>query len=297
MENQVKRIGRELSSSDKVTIIQHLQAFIKKGKLPRGAYKQAAEQLNMNPRTVGRVWRTFCSRGTTVSNKAGKVGPEPMYSTDRVQQLVQSIPADQRSTFRDMAAATGMTLGTLSRHLKKGTLQRCSRRIKPLLTIANKCVNGWLENVFFTFQGVMRLVLEHFALPHVKKIALRRAEKNTINYPLHFLKTIEAREALLDTGSKCTQAQFAHDNGVSKRGQDKLLMDTANQLQAHRQDPLQGVKKQASLAIQDSGAQGTAAMLSTLEHMESELVAGKGYHSKQRNDERLVSSAKRHKEG
>ncbi|ETV76790.1 hypothetical protein H257_09243 [Aphanomyces astaci] len=119
-----------------------LQAFIKKGKLPRGAYKQAAEQLNMNPRTVGHVWRTFCSRGTTVSNKAGKVGPEPMYSTDRAQQLVQSIPADQRSTFRDMAAATSTTLGTLSRHLKKGTLQRCSTPIKPLLTDANKWFNA-----------------------------------------------------------------------------------------------------------------------------------------------------------
>ncbi|RHZ31736.1 hypothetical protein DYB37_009234 [Aphanomyces astaci] len=189
MENQVERIGRELSSSDKVTIIQHLQAFIKKGKLPRGAYKQAAEQLNMNPRTVGRVWRTFCSRGTTVSNKARKVGPKPMYSTDRVQQLVQAVPADQRSTFSDMAAATGLTLGTMSRHLKKGVLQRCLTRkmIRTENDVICNTLEGFdrlnyekLENVFLSFQAVMRLVLEHsgdnhFALPHLKKAALRRA--------------------------------------------------------------------------------------------------------------------------
>ncbi|ETV67890.1 hypothetical protein H257_16015 [Aphanomyces astaci] len=66
---------------------------MKKGKLPRGAYKQAAEKLNMNPRTLG---------------------PTQIYSTDRVQRLVQAVHAGQCSTFRDMAEATGLTLGTLT---------------------------------------------------------------------------------------------------------------------------------------------------------------------------------------
>ncbi|RHY61364.1 hypothetical protein DYB38_009325 [Aphanomyces astaci] len=45
---------------------------------------------------------------------------------------------DQRSTIREMSVATGIAIGTLSRHLKKGTFRRRSTRIKPLLSEANK---------------------------------------------------------------------------------------------------------------------------------------------------------------
>ncbi|ETV82178.1 hypothetical protein H257_04890 [Aphanomyces astaci] len=72
------------------------------------------------------------------SNKPGNIGPKPTYTPAPIKQLVGATPVEQRSTYRDMAAATGLTLGTLSRHLKKGTLQRRSSRIKPLLTEANK---------------------------------------------------------------------------------------------------------------------------------------------------------------
>ncbi|ETW00345.1 hypothetical protein H310_06993 [Aphanomyces invadans] len=45
---------------------------------------------------------------------------------------------DQRSTLREISAACGLSLGTLSRNLKKGTLQRRTTRIKPLLNDTNK---------------------------------------------------------------------------------------------------------------------------------------------------------------
>ncbi|KAF0774964.1 hypothetical protein AaE_001336, partial [Aphanomyces astaci] len=100
-------------------------------------------------------------------------------------------------------------------------------------------------------EAVLNIYIASFTNCHFQ-IRLPK-EKNTINYPLHYiLKTIEAWEALLDTGSKYTQASLPMT--TASPSVDKLLMDTANQLQAHRQDPLQGVKKQAALAIQDSGA-------------------------------------------
>ncbi|RHZ13734.1 hypothetical protein DYB31_016567, partial [Aphanomyces astaci] len=138
MDNQVVRTRRELSSDEKVTVIQHLHPFLRKDKLQRGAYKHVAKQLNLDPRTVGYIWRTFRDRGTTATKKRGKVGPKRAYTTECVQQLVQAVPVDQRSTFRDLAAAPGLSPATLNRHLKKGTFERRSMRIKPLLTDANK---------------------------------------------------------------------------------------------------------------------------------------------------------------
>ncbi|RQM30481.1 hypothetical protein B5M09_012878 [Aphanomyces astaci] len=138
MDNQVVRTRRELSSDEKVTVIQHLHPFLRKDKLQRGAYKHVAEQLNLDPRTVGYIWRTFRDRGTTATKKRGKVGLKRAYTAEYVQQLVQAVPVDKRSTFRDLAAATGLSPANLNRHLKKGTFERRSTRIKSLLTDANK---------------------------------------------------------------------------------------------------------------------------------------------------------------
>ncbi|ETV85062.1 hypothetical protein H257_02939 [Aphanomyces astaci] len=145
MDNEVVRTRRELSSDEKVTVIQHLHPFLRKDKLQRGAYKHVAEQLNLDPRTVGYIWRTFRDRGTTATKKKGKVGPKRAYTAEYVQQLVQAVPVDQRSTFSDLAAATRLSPATLNRHLKKGTLERRSTRIKLLLTDSNKEERKWFN--------------------------------------------------------------------------------------------------------------------------------------------------------
>ena len=66
------------------------------------------------------------------------IGPKPQYTDEHVQNQVRTVPAEQRTTMRDIVAAAGISMGTLCRHLKKGTLQRRSSRIKPLLTQPNK---------------------------------------------------------------------------------------------------------------------------------------------------------------
>ncbi|KAF0702476.1 hypothetical protein AaE_015898 [Aphanomyces astaci] len=118
MENQPQRTSRELTGRDKTRLIQLLRPFLKKDKLQRVSY----------------IWRKFRDTGSTTSNKVGKVGPKPTYSKQLVQQLVEEVHVDQRSTLRDVAAGSGLTMGTLSRHLKNGTFERRSTRIKPLLS-------------------------------------------------------------------------------------------------------------------------------------------------------------------
>ncbi|RHZ34646.1 hypothetical protein DYB37_011627, partial [Aphanomyces astaci] len=138
MENQPQRTSRELTGRDKTRLIQLLRPFLKKDKLQRGAFKHVAEIMQIHPRTVSYIWRKFRDTGSTTSNKVGKVGPKPTYSKQLVQQLVEEVHVDQRSTLRDVAAGSGLTMGTLSRHLKNGTFERRSTRIKPLLSDVNK---------------------------------------------------------------------------------------------------------------------------------------------------------------
>ncbi|ETV88100.1 hypothetical protein H257_01456 [Aphanomyces astaci] len=128
---------RELSSTKR-------DEFVKGGRLTHGAFAKTAEALDVSARAVSYTWRKFRNDGTTKSSKTGNVGRRLRYTSQAIQQRVGAVPIDQRSTMRDISVATGIALGTLSRHLKKGTFRRRSTRIKPLLSDANK-----LERVQF----------------------------------------------------------------------------------------------------------------------------------------------------
>ncbi|RLO03232.1 hypothetical protein DYB28_013143 [Aphanomyces astaci] len=138
MVNQAPRTRKDVSSSKKAEVIQQLHHFLVNSNLVRGAFTRTAEMLDIERRSVAYIWDTFCTRGTLTSNKCAKVSSKPKYSPDDIRNLVRDVPMDQRSTTRDISAATGLSMGTLSRHLKMGTFVRRSTRIKPLLTDANK---------------------------------------------------------------------------------------------------------------------------------------------------------------
>ncbi|RQM20095.1 hypothetical protein B5M09_010883 [Aphanomyces astaci] len=87
--------------------------------------------------TVRKIWRDFKS-GSKASKKKGRVGPKPRHSPAEVTEIVRSVPARDRSTMHDMASSTGISVSTLCRQLKSGTINRRSSRLKPLLTDTNK---------------------------------------------------------------------------------------------------------------------------------------------------------------
>ncbi|ETV74119.1 hypothetical protein H257_11084 [Aphanomyces astaci] len=129
---------RELSCNQRHDVIRHLHQFIKGGWLTHGAFAKTARELDVSARVVSAIWRTFRGSGKIESNKAGNVGRPKRYTVQDIQQRVGAVPFEQRSTMRDISVATGIPVGTLSRHLKKGTFRRRSTRIKPLLSDANK---------------------------------------------------------------------------------------------------------------------------------------------------------------
>ncbi|ETV69179.1 hypothetical protein H257_15008 [Aphanomyces astaci] len=114
MVNQAPRKRKDVSSSKKSEVIQQLHHFLVNGKLVGGAFTRTAEMLDIERRSVAYIWDTFCTRGTLTFNKCAKVGPKPKYSPDDVRNLVRDVPMDQRSTTRDISAATGLSMGTLA---------------------------------------------------------------------------------------------------------------------------------------------------------------------------------------
>ncbi|ETV90434.1 hypothetical protein H310_14785 [Aphanomyces invadans] len=120
MEDQVKRTHRELSRDVKVAVIQHHHPFLVKGKLQRGAYKQVAEKLSLSPRTNGRLYLAQILR------------PRHHVQQNAWKRWTQT------NLHGPLTAATGLSPATLNRHLKGGTFEQRSTRIKPLLTDENK---------------------------------------------------------------------------------------------------------------------------------------------------------------
>ncbi|ETV78648.1 hypothetical protein H257_08139 [Aphanomyces astaci] len=131
------RVKRELSYETKMEVIAHLLRFAENGKLATAA------EIRLHRTTVCKIWRAFRRNARMPLSRPGRVGPKSLYSTDYVA-LVSGVPEDQRTTLRDLSVATGLTLGTLHRKLRDGTIQRKSSRIKPLLTI-----NNMVERVAF----------------------------------------------------------------------------------------------------------------------------------------------------
>ncbi|RHZ05742.1 hypothetical protein DYB26_011183 [Aphanomyces astaci] len=125
-------------------VIARLLRFAKNGKLARGAITTIAAEIHLHRTTVSKIWHAFRRNARMPSSRPGRVDPKSLYSTDYVSNLVSGVPEDQRNTLRILSDATGLTLGTLHRKLRDGTIQRKSSRIKPLLTI-----NNMVERVAF----------------------------------------------------------------------------------------------------------------------------------------------------
>ncbi|RHX99352.1 hypothetical protein DYB25_010961 [Aphanomyces astaci] len=131
------RSTRELTPGMKMEVVFALQDAIHNGKLAHGSIQATAIRCQVGRATVRKIWRDFKS-GSMASKKKGRVGPKPRHTPAEVTEIVRSVPARDRSTMRDMASSTGISVSTLCRHLKSGTINRRSSRLKPLLTDSNK---------------------------------------------------------------------------------------------------------------------------------------------------------------
>ncbi|RHY75155.1 hypothetical protein DYB38_007889 [Aphanomyces astaci] len=134
---ETPRVRRELSYENKMEVVTRLQKLTIMGKLVRGAISTTAKHMQLHRTTVSNVWEGFKRNSRMSSGKLGRVGGKKINTSSIVSTLVSEVPEEQRSTLRDISQATGLSMGTLSRRLKDGTIERKNTRLKPLLTDAN----------------------------------------------------------------------------------------------------------------------------------------------------------------
>ncbi|KAF0697190.1 Aste57867_12110 [Aphanomyces stellatus] len=135
--NPIPRGTRELSEELKIDVVKLLQMSLKDGILTRGAMLSTATLFQVSRATVRKIWRNI-NCGNLKSKKAGRVGRKPRYTAEEIKAVVQDVHEEQRSTIRNIAESSGLSLAIVSRNLKNGTIERHTTRLKPLLTETNK---------------------------------------------------------------------------------------------------------------------------------------------------------------
>ncbi|RQM21130.1 hypothetical protein B5M09_010088 [Aphanomyces astaci] len=105
-------------------VVTRLQQLTIMGKLVRGSISTTAKHMQLHRTTVSNVWEGFKRNCRMPSGKLGRVGGKTIHTSDIVTTLVSAVPEEQRSTMRDISEATGLSMGTLSRRLRGGTIER-----------------------------------------------------------------------------------------------------------------------------------------------------------------------------
>ena len=149
-------MSKQLSNSDRTAVYQHLLTISDNGKLPRGSITDTAEKYNVSRLTIHRIWKRG-NESTTQSGTPACVhtyrynsGARPMDVHD-IQQKIEAVHISNRTTFRRMEKATGISKSTLHRALQKQIIVRHRNSVKPLLSDANKIerLRFALENVHY----------------------------------------------------------------------------------------------------------------------------------------------------
>ncbi|ETV67858.1 hypothetical protein H257_15982 [Aphanomyces astaci] len=230
------RANRELTTDDKTEVVKYLQDRMSLGKLPHGSIKAGAAALNLNRKTVSGIWKDFLTQGSSPSKKAGRVGRKLRYTPEHVTQLVQELPQEERSTMRDIATATGLTMGTICRNLKSGTLERWSSRLKPLLTDENRTEriefcrsdgSGLAELPFLDMHDVVHLDEKWFnADKDRRKVYLTKGER--------IGRRACKSKRFIPKGTKCAIFEFAAM--TTSRANRELTTDDKTEVVKYLQD-------------------------------------------------------------
>ncbi|ETV74014.1 hypothetical protein H257_11330 [Aphanomyces astaci] len=119
-------------------VVTRLQQLTIMGKLVRGSISTTAKHMQLHRTTVSNIWEGFKRNRRMPSGKLGRVGGKTIHTSDIVTTLVSAVPEEQRSTMRDISEATGLSMGTLSRRLRGGTIERKN----TLLPLARKSLRS-----------------------------------------------------------------------------------------------------------------------------------------------------------
>ncbi|KAF0717357.1 Aste57867_2337 [Aphanomyces stellatus] len=132
--------GRELTNTQRTSLYHSMIHLKANGRAAPGTMRELCLKFGITRQAASKIWiqgqKTKETHGCAniASQKAGNCGRPPKYTLEELEKAIKDVPPFARSTFRSLAAATGVPLATLWALLKKKKLQRRTSRLKPLLT-------------------------------------------------------------------------------------------------------------------------------------------------------------------
>jgi hypothetical protein len=116
--------NKELTADQRKQIVSQLLLLIKEGdpeqNLMRGALKEVANNFNVNPQTVKRIWerghQSFADptiaafRASPLKNNCGR---KQKYESEEVREAILLVLLHKRKTLRKLASSIRIPLGTL----------------------------------------------------------------------------------------------------------------------------------------------------------------------------------------
>ena len=154
---------KELTLSDRRAIFSILYMTCKHGKVEHGKKVRVAEQFNVHPRTVNRVWAETCSvmeahlinemelerlslfdqRMLPIINfpdfvfdsaKKGNVGRKKVYDREVLGERLLNVPLNERGTYRNLASQLDISKDTAKSLVGEGVIRIHTSALKPFLT-------------------------------------------------------------------------------------------------------------------------------------------------------------------
>jgi hypothetical protein len=105
--------------------------------LKRGALTEAAAAFNCSPRSISRVW----NKAVESMQSGGRPDVTSKLNKTRVtaddSELIKKIPMiplNERSTYRGLAAALGVSVTKIVNMKNRGSIRRVTKEAKPMLT-------------------------------------------------------------------------------------------------------------------------------------------------------------------
>ncbi|XP_057779806.1 uncharacterized protein LOC130998404 [Salvia miltiorrhiza] len=150
---------KDLSSFERVAIIEFLLEGSKNGKPSRGKITAAVQRWSCCRRTISRTWAAAKERranGEVMSSMSKKIMRPRRKLVALDLQLIASLDLSKRSTIRKLACGVKCSKSTVGRWAKTGLIRAHSNAIKPDLTAPNKLLRLRFSLEALEYDRIMR---------------------------------------------------------------------------------------------------------------------------------------------
>ena len=143
--------GKQLSLEARIDAVVTLAWMADGMHLPPGAIAKVADASIVSETAIRKIWSRMKAGETpssiVITKKTGNKNAKTIGDETLVLQI-QGLDINFRRSIRDIAANTGVSIGTIQGLVRKGLLKKRRQNLKPLLTNDHKLLwVAWIRNL------------------------------------------------------------------------------------------------------------------------------------------------------